>query len=84
MSHISYFRVIAENKELREKYYTFFREFDLERAMIKAIRYMADMAYECGHINEPDGDAAARFGWTFYVEEISLEDYYNAMHGGEE
>ena len=84
MSHISYFRVIAENKELHDKYYTFFREFDLERAMIKAIRYMAECAVDCGHLTEENPELAAKNGWTFHIEEVSLEEYYNAMHGGEE
>ena len=82
MANIKYYRAIAsiDVPDYREKFYTFFREFDLERAMIKAIRYMADTAYECGHINEPDADAAARLGWVFRIEEVSLEEFYEATH----
>lgn len=84
MSHISYFRVIVENKEKREKYYTFFREFDLERAIVRSCQYMAECAVDCGHITEENPELAAQSGWTFKVKEVSLEDYYNAMSGGEQ
>ena len=81
MSHVSYFRVIVENNEQREKYYTFFREFDLERAIVRSCQYMAECAVDCGHLTEENPELAAQSGWTFKVEEVSLEDYYNAMRG---
>ena len=83
MSHVSYFRVIVENKEQREKYYTFFREFDLERAIVRSCQYMAECAVDCGHLTEESPELAVQSGWTFKVEEVSLEDYYNAMRGEE-
>ena len=80
MSHINYFRVIAENKELHEKYYTFFREFDFERAIVRSCQYMAECAVDCGHLTEENPELAAQSGWTFHVEEVSLEEYFEATH----
>lgn len=75
---IKYYYVEVKNRITDVKFHTFLRAFNLPGVIDQAVEYMAYIvSAENGF--ETTATEAVSLGWTFSINEVSKEKYYEAV-----